>query len=193
MTRWLVSIAAALLGGCTAMTTVPANERAVINGALAVKPTQTWSRIASFDVYGANNLDVWTVDGHLLERLCFVAGLGDNESVHKTLPNGTPEPVFRSTMTPNDVMELFEGIMSRGSPVMLQTSGLRPARFAGVPGFRFDFRFVGQSDEVERQGIAVGAIHKGKLYLVYYHGARIHFFGKNLPEVERIIASATIL
>ena len=181
-----------VLAACSVVTHVRPGERAVINGSLAVQPTQSWSRLVSFSL-ADSNLDVWTMDGHLIDRLCFVAGLEDKASIHKTPPGGTPEPVFRSNMSALEVMEFFEAVMSRGGPGMFKATGLRPARFAGVDGFRFDFTFVTQDDEVERRGFAVGAIHKGRLFLVYYHGARIHYFGKNLPEVEAIIKSAVLL
>ena len=193
MMRAVFAAACALaLAACSFTTHVRPGERTVVNGALAVQPTKSWSRLAT-PALMESNLDVWTMDGHMLDRLCFVAGLEDKASIYKTPPGGTPEPVFRSNMSAMEVMELFEAVMSRGGPGMFQASGLRPERFAGVDGFRFDFTFVTQGDEVERRGLAVGAIHKGRLFLVYYHGARIHYFGKNLPEVEAIIRSAVLL
>lgn len=180
-----------MLGACSAISHVRPGERAVINDTLSVQPTRSWSRLSSTSLL-ESNLVVWTMDGHLLNRLCFVAGLENDTSIHKTQPGGTPEPVFRSNMSATEVMELFEAVMARG-PVMLRTSGLRPERFAGVDGFRFDFTLVSQDDEVERRGFAVGAVHKGKLFLIYYQGARINFFGKNLPEVEAVIRSAVLL
>ena len=185
-------LAAGVLAGCTAITGVRPGERTVINGALAVQPTKVWSRLASTE-FAESNLVVWTIDGHFLDRLCFVAGLGDNESIHKTAPYAVPEPVFHSKMSAMEVMEMFEAVMSRGTPAMFKATGLRPARFAGQDGFRFDFTFVSQSDEILRDGLAVGAIRKGRLYLIYYYGAHLHYFGKNLPEVEAIIKSAEIL
>jgi len=189
----IVAVLAAVLAlqACTAITEVRPSEPVVINGALAVQPTKIWSRLASTEL-AESNLDVWTMDGHYLDRLCFVAGLEDNQSIHKTAPYGVPEPVFHSNMGAVEVMELFEAVMSRGTPAMFRASGLRPERFAGVNGFRFDFTFVSQSDEVARNGLAVGAVHKGRLYLIYYYGARLHYFGKNLPEVEAIIKSAKL-
>jgi hypothetical protein len=188
-----LALGAMLLAGCTTISHVPSGERVVINDELAVQPSRSWSRLSG-SIFGSHVTE-WTMDGHRLNLLCFIAGLEDNTSIHRTKIGKTPEPVFRSNMSPTEVMELFEAAMSRsaGTPVIFRTSGLRPERFAGVPGFRFDFSFVDQADEVERKGTAVGAIHKGKLYLVFYHGARIHFFGKNLPEVEAIVRSAKLL
>jgi hypothetical protein len=182
------------LAGCTAVSEIRPHERVVINGSLAVEPPQSWSQVTTFSIYGAQVV-VWTKDGPELNKLCFVGGLEDNNSIHADRPGKPPEPRFRSNMTPTEVMELFEAAYSRpvSTPVIFNTHGLRPARFGDLDGFRFDYSFVDQADEVERKGIAVGAIHKGKLYLLFYHGARIHYFGKNLPEVETIIRSVKLL
>jgi len=193
--RLLLALSLALvLTACTTVSQIRPNERVVINGALAVQPSKSWSQVTTFAIYGAQVV-VWTKDGAELNKLCFVGGLEDNTSIHADRPGKTPEPKFRSNMTPIEVMELFEAAYSRpiSTPVIFNTSGLRPAKFGGIDGFRFDFSFVDQADEVERKGIAVGAIHKGKLYLLFYHGARIHYFGKNLPEVEALIGSAKLL
>ena len=189
----LVAVALAV-GGCTTITHVRPNERVAIEGALSVQPTKDWSHVSTFSLYGAKVV-VWTMDGPALDKLCFVAGLEGDKSIHADRPGKTPEPRFRANMTPSEVMELFEAAYARptSTPVLFHTSGLRPAKFAGLDGFRFDFTFVDQADDLERKGIATGAIRDGKLYLVFYHGARIHYFGKNLAEVERIIASARVL
>jgi len=193
MKAWIMGLAI-LMAGCTSITQVRHGERTVIDGELAVEPTQDWSHVSSFSLYGAKVV-VWTMDGPELDKLCFVTGLSDNASIHADRPGEAPEPRFRANMSPSEVMELFEAAYSRpnATPVIFKTSNLRPAKFAGLDGFRFDFNFVDQVDEVERKGFATGAIHKGKLYLVFYHGARIHYFGKNLAEVEAIIRSARLL
>jgi hypothetical protein len=189
-----VALCAAFLAACTTVTHVRPGERTVISGALSVQPPKDWSEVSTFSLYGAHVV-VWTKDGEALDKLCFVAGLENNASIHADRPGKTPEPKFRANMTPTEVMELFEAAYSRptSTPVIFRTSGLRLAKFAGLDGFRFDFSFVDQADEVERKGIATGAVHNGKLYLVFYHGARIHYFAKNLPEVEAIIGSAKVL
>ncbi len=189
-----MALSAFTLGACTAISEIRSGERVVINGTLAVQPSKSWSQVSTFALYGAHVV-VWTMDGPELDKLCFVAALENNASIHADRPGKTPEPKFRSNMTATEVMELFEAAYSRptSTPVIFRTSGLRPAKFAGVDGFRFEFTFVDQADEIERKGIAVGAIHKGKLYLAFYHGARIHYFGKNLPEVEAIIGSAKLM
>ena len=194
MKRLALLAAALALAGCTTVTHVRPGERTVLNGSLSVQPSRDWSHVSTFSLYGAHVV-VWTMDGPELDKLCFVAGLESDASIHADRPGKAPEPRFRKNMTPTEVMELFEAAYSRPTtaPVIFRTGNLRPAKFAGVDGFRFDFSFVDQDDEVERKGLAMGAIHKEKLYLVFYHGAKIHYFAKNLPEVEKILGSAKLL
>ncbi len=50
-----------------------------------------------------------------------------------------------------------------------------PTTFGGHPGLKFTYTFVSGNDEVERKGEAVGAVVKGKLYLVSYEAPSIYF------------------
>jgi hypothetical protein len=144
--------------------------------------------VSTFSLYGAHVV-VWTMDGPALNKLCFVAGLEDNSLDPRRPPGEPPEPRFRAEHEPTEVMELFEAAYSRptGTPVIFKTANLRPAKFAGSTASAStstsSTRWTKSSARASRRA----PIHKGKLYLVFYHGARIHYFGKNLPEVESII------
>ena len=191
--RGVVFVSALLLSACTTLSQVDATQAVSMNG-LQVTPPTTWSQVTHTSITGGAHVVVWTKDGPALDKLCFIAGLEDNQSIHADRSGKPPEPRFHKWMTASEVMELFEAAYARptGTPVIFNVGNLRPARFAGEDGFRFDFSFIDQADEVERKGIAAGTVHDGKLYLIFYHGARIHFFGKNLPEVEEIIRSAKL-
>jgi hypothetical protein len=194
--RFVVILGALLLGACANLSAligeVPAGERVVIEGSLAVRPTRTWSKVS--DLIPDSKATVWTMDGINLDKLHFVAGLRDDEPINGDRPGRAPEPRFHSSMSATDVMELFASSVARqgGSRAMVKTWGLRPEKFAGTSGFRFDFTLVDQADEVERRGLAVGAVHEGRLFLIFYHGAKIHYFAKNVDEVEAVIRSARL-
>jgi len=192
--RAALGVAVLVLGGCTTLSQVSGTQ-AVAIGALQVTPPTTWSQVTRTSLTGGSHVVVLTKDGQALDKLCFIAGLEDNQSIHADRSGKPPEPRFHKWMTASEVMELFEAAYARpeGSPVIFNVANLRPDRFAGGDGFRFDFSFIDQADEVERKGIAAGTVRDGKLYLIFYHGARIHFFAKNLAEVEAIIRSARLL
>jgi hypothetical protein len=188
----LMALAAMILASCATYSLVAANSRTPIGNGLSVQPTLAWNRNERLQ---EPNVVLWTMDGPLVDALGFVPGLENNASILKTPSGKEPMPVFRSGMGAVEVMELFEATLARSSAtssVIVKTAHLRPAQFAGRPGFRFDYTFVNQSDDVERRGIAAGAVHGGRLYLIFFQGPKIHYFGKDAPEVEAIIASAQI-
>jgi hypothetical protein len=102
-------------------------------------------------------------------------------------------------MTPNDVVEFFVANLKSVSggvdthqlakgivqPAAIRAGGinaasidvknLRPADFGSLPGFRFDFSFLSK-EGLERQGLALGCVHAGKLLLMVYTGTREHYF-----------------
>ena len=118
------ALPALALAGCTAITHVAPGERTVIQGVLAVEPSLDWSNVSTFSLYGAHVV-VWTMDGPALDKLCFVAGLGDNESIHADRPGDPPEPRFRANMTPTEVMEHRPWPGSTGSTSEISTKRCR--------------------------------------------------------------------
>ena len=43
-----------------------------------------------------------------------------------------------------------------------------------------------EQDDVERRGIAAGTVHNDRLYLIFYHGTRLHYFSSAAEEAEAI-------
>ena len=192
MTRALaLALAALILASCAAYSLVPANSRVTLANGMSLQPSRAWNRI---DAVTEPNLKMWTMDGPMLNVLGLVAGLENNASILKTPSGKEPMPVFRSAMGAAEVAELLEATMTRAAAqgAIVKTSNLRPASFGGRPGFRFDFTYVNQGDDVERRGVAAGAVHGGRLYLVFFHGARLNYFPRNAEEVEALIGSVQI-
>ena len=48
------------------------------------------------------------------------------------------------------------------------------------------------ADDITRQGRAVASIIGGKLYMITYDAPAEYFYARNLADVERIVASATL-
>lgn len=161
------------------------------------------------------HIELWTVDGPLLEAIRFINGLEDGDSLLKTGTEKSKLPRFRGHMTPSDVLEFFvASIKSMGGGLeaehlalgrvtssAIRTAGinagtaeatnLRPAKFGSLSGFRFDFQFLSK-EGLEREGMALGTIHKEKLYLILYTGARQYYYSKYQEEVERLFSSIEI-
>jgi hypothetical protein len=194
--RFIAVVALSLLvGACTQYALVQPQQPVTVKGSLIVEPDIAWNRINQNDISGRNQTEVWTADGPLLNSIVFFAGIEDGKplfvrSAEQERKDKLPE--FRSSMTPTDVMELLESTVAKISQSSLtKTRNLQPEKFAGKDGFRFELTYVGQ-DEVDRDGIAVGTIHQGRLYMIFYDGARLHHFGLRRAQAERIIQTARL-
>jgi hypothetical protein len=185
-----------VLAGCAPYTLVRP-ERQTVGGVLSVQPGTMWNRVTvpAF----AGKIEVWTLDGTVLNFLMFFTGTADGEPLftRRGEPGGRSGaerlPVFRSTMNPLEIEELFKDTLARnlGSPIV-ETRGLRAVTLGGGPGFHFETRAVGR-DEVERSGVVTGAIRGGRLYAAWFQGARLHYFERYLPEFDRLVGSAQLV
>jgi hypothetical protein len=173
-----------------------------------VKTNVAWSQADE------EGIQVWTIDGPFLEALRFVA-LNDGDTLFRTTDSDTKLPRFRAHMTPNEVVEFFVASLKSVSggvdthqlakgmvlpaqiragsinAASIDVKNLRPADFGRLPGFRFDFSFLSK-EGLERQGIALGCIHEGKLLLVVYTGTKEYYFEKHKQDVETIFSSVEI-
>lgn len=195
--RKFVLVIALALAGCAVPYTLVPPQRQPVGDVLSVEPGAAWNRVGSPEYDG--KVEVWTLDGPVLNTLVFVLGVPDGEPVFRR--RGAPgasaneeekPPLFRHTMTGIEIQELIKDTVSRTLQTpMAEAGNLRPATLDGVPGFRFETRVVGR-DEVERSGSAVFAVKDGKLYLVWFQGARLHYYQRHLPEYERVVASVRL-
>jgi hypothetical protein len=196
------------IGGCAYYTAVPA-ERKTVGDLYSVKSNIEWSQADE------GGIQVWTIDGPLLEALRFVT-LNDGDTLFRSTGKDEKFPRFRAHMTPNEVVEFFEAslksvsggvdtyLLAKGmvqpasmragslNAASVEVRNLRPADFGMLPGFRFDFFFLSK-EGLERQGTALGCVHDGKLLLMVYTGTREHYFKMYQEEMETIFSSVKIL
>jgi hypothetical protein len=204
----LLLIVLLFIGGCAHYTAVPA-ERKAIGGLYSVKSNVSWSQADE------GGMQLWTIDGPLLEALRFVT-LNDGDTLFQTSDKEAKLPRFRAHMTPSDVVEFFVASLksvsggvdthqlSKGmvqpaqiragsiNAASIDVRNLRPADFGKVPGFRFDFSFLSK-EGLERQGTAFGSIHDAKLLLMVYTGTKEYYFDKHKQDVETIFSSVEFL
>ena len=172
-----------LLAGCSSMERVEPG-RFTIKDELTVTADARWNRIEG----GRDGAEVWTADGTPLDVLAFYVGVAEGE----TLGDAPSEfaPRFRTTMSPHDIVELYEALVTQeGSEFRLERLG--PAAFGGRPGFVFEHTTV-MRDGPALGGIAYGTVARGRLYLMSYTAPKNYFYLKHLAEVRAIAASAEI-
>ena len=170
----------ALLGACAQITLVEP-KRHKIGDAFSVEAQIAWNR------FPADKTEVWTVDGPRLQALRFFKGVEDEEPLLEASEDAKL-PLFRATMTPNEVMELVVDTFSRSGASQVEARGLRPADFGDAPGFRFEFTFL-DGEGLETEGMASGAVIEDRLYMILYTGSRVHYFPKHKNQVDKLLDS----
>jgi hypothetical protein len=192
--RWLsLAVAALLAAGCASFELINPGRQS-IGGVISVEPGVRWSKFAMSDYQG--KVEVWTLDGPVLNTLLFFTGVGDGEPlfVRRGPFEGARQKdekpaVFRSAMNSLEIKELVEATLARQyRTTIVEAHGLQPARVAEGDGFRFNTRLVGQ-DEVERSGVFVGTVRNRKLYGAWFQGAKLHYYERYLPEFEGLASS----
>ena len=170
---------------------VRAKEVRVGNGTVAVTPPRDWNKQSTTLFDDISTVEDWTQNGPYLDTISFVTGMKDGKAVVRQRSREDRQvPKFRSNMTAPEVASMIEGLFRvRGGTVDFKTTSLAPRMFLGANGFQYDFEHL-DSDEVRRQGRAVGAIIDGRLYLVLLDATRSHYFGASLPDFEAIVRSA---
>ena len=195
--RFVAVIALALLASaCAPFALVPPQQRVTVKDALSVEPDIAWNKINTQDITGRNQTETWTADGPLLNTLTFFAGIEDGrplfvQTAEQEKNNKLPE--FRKTMTSTEIMELVEATHAkRARAALIKTRNLRPEKFAGKDGFRFEMTYVGK-DEVDRDVTVVGAVHNDRLYLIEYQGTHVYHYELRRAQAERIMQNAQLV
>ena len=170
---------------------IRAKEVRVGNGSVAVTPPRDWNKQSTTLFDDISTVEDWTQNGPYLDTISFVTGMKDGKAVVRQRSREDRQvPKFRSNMTAPEVASMIESLFRvRGGTVDFKTTSLAPRMFLGANGFQYDFEHL-DSDEVRRQGRAVGAIIDGRLYLVLLDATRSHYFGASLPDFEAIVKSA---
>ena len=170
---------------------IRAKEVRVGNGTVAVTPPRDWNKQSTTLFDDISTVEDWTQNGPYLDTISFVTGMKDGKAVVRQRSREDRQvPKFRSNMTAPEVASMIESLFRvRGGTVDFRTTSLAPRMFLGANGFQYEFEHL-DSDEVRRQGRAVGAIIDGRLYLVLLDATRSHYFGASLPDFEAIVRSA---
>jgi hypothetical protein len=192
--RYAVIAAFLLVAGCAQFSAV-GPQRVSVKDVLTVEPDIAWNKINTQDISGRSRTEIWTVDGHLLNAITFFAGIEDGRPLFVQTAEEERQyklPVFHSSMNSTDIMELVEATYTKVAQSPLsKTRNLRPAKFADADGFRFEMSMVGK-DEIDREATAIGTVRNGKLYLIFYQGARLYHYGLRQAQAERIIQTAKL-
>lgn len=192
MTRAAIPLAL-LLAGCGDYLRVPPGQPvAVAKSAMTVTPDRAWNRNGGLGP--GKRAESWTLDGPMLNDLTFYGGIGDGETLFREIDRReAPLPRFRATMSAPEVAELLErSYRVATSTTLFAMDALAPAPFAERDGFVMRYRYTLPGDDVARRGEARGAVVGGRLYLLTYEAAAIHYFERDLAAFRAVADGAQL-
>lgn len=160
----------------------------VANSNLSAEPVGDWNRLKYRE---GQNVEVWTLDGPLLNRVVFFGGVDTGKPLLKEEDKKrAPLPKFSDTMLLTDIPGLLESTYrTQGRVSQIEIETQEPTKVSGKQAVRFTYRFVRGEDDVLRRGEGVGAISNKKLYMVIYEAPALHFFAKDLEKYRQLVST----
>lgn len=189
MKRLCCLVLLGMLAGCVTIDKVDKGDRAV--GSRMVVPIEgPWNHV---NAPGLGAAEMWTMEGLPIDRLLLYSGLKDGEAIDVPAPgpNAKRRFNFRATMQPDEIVSLFEGMLTRdGSRFKLMR--LAPVEFGGQPGFRFDYALTRRVDNVQLLGLGYGTVSKGELFAIVYMAPQLAFFARHKERVEQMAGAVRL-
>ena len=152
---------------------------------LAVDSDLDWARRR------APREEVWTIDGVPLNRFVVLSKIRNNEHVflqararHRR-PDG---PWFRPGMRPDEVRDVVLDALRQDGWSRVSAANLRPARYGGVDGLRFDADMTADNGLMYR-GTFGAAERNGRLTLFFWMAPVEYYHGRDVAAVERMFQS----
>lgn len=163
----------------------------VAKSALTVTPAIDWNRMQKRP---GRDAEAWTLDGMALNEVTFYGGVANGKALFREVDKRyKPLPRFSATMLAPDVVQLFESSYRlAGGSSLFTVDGIAPTTFAGNPGFRFNYSFTQEGEEVKRRGEATGAIIGGQLWMITYEAPAIFYFDRNVADYRTLVSSAKV-
>lgn len=110
--------------------------------------------------------------------------------IGKRLPH-TKKMVAKG-MRPDELSEvLLDDVRTDGTAIGLEILDTRPATISGQPGFRANVAFK-DPDGLRYRAVLCGVIVGGYAWQLTYVAASRHYFNRDLPEFEKVLASLVI-
>ena len=185
-------LALALLLCVTACGTVKKVESGAhtVGERLTVTLDGNWNHL---DFPGIKPAQVWTMEGLTVDEFLISPGIRDGQAMHPDNPSGSKQQnfVFRSNMQTEEIVSMFEGVLSRDDSTF-KLLKLEPYRFGARKGFRFEYERIRKIDNVQLRGVGFGAVDNGELFALLYHAPRLTFFPRHQARVEAIARTVSI-
>lgn len=152
---------------------------------MALQTDLDWARVR------ASRQEQWTIDGAPLNQLNIISRVRPGEHVflgareRRSRPDG---PWFRAGMRPDEVRDVMLDALRGAGWSQVESTGLRPASFGGVPGLRFELSMV-NGRGLRYRGMAAAAEREGRLSLLVWVAAEPHYYPRDQAAVDRMLSS----
>ena len=154
---------------------------------MVLKPDSAWNELP-----GGEPAHVWTMEGVPIDQLIIYSGIKDGEAINPVASSSKDKRFrFRSTMQADEIVSLFEGLLTRNGSTFELTK-LEPASFGGGKGFRFEYTLMRKADNVPLSGLGFATVNSGELFAVVYNAPRLAFFPRYEAKVEHLAQSVRI-
>jgi len=184
----IATVLVIILAGCASAVKVSSGEN-TLGDRLTVTLEGPWNQIKA---PGLGPAQIWTMEGMPIDQLLIYTGLKDGEAIHATNSSSKSKTFnFRASMEPDEIVSLFEGMLTRDSSTYKLVK-LEPAGFGGGKGFRFEYSLVRKIDNVKLSGVGYGAISQGELFAIVYQAPQLTFFSRHKRRIEQLAVSARI-
>lgn len=173
--------------GCAHYSLVGTDSEIRIGSTFEVTSQINWNKTE------INGLETWTIDGPQLQSLMFIRGLEHGKPLFKITGQKEEEmPLYKSFMTPLEIVEFIEASFARIGALSIETGGLRPVRFGSLDGFRFEIHYVHESG-LKYDGFVVGAPKDEKLLGMIYIGTALYHYEKHLNDAQNVVDSVEVI
>lgn len=189
MNKLLVVALAVVLAACATVRKVESGSRPV-GERMTMTIDGHWNHL---DYPGIRPAEIWTMEGVTIDEFLIYSGIRDGQVMHPETPASSQKKniVFRSNMQIEDVVAMFEGLLTRDGSTFRLIS-VEPYAFAGGQGFRFEYERIRKVDNVQQRGVGFGAIDRGELFALIYQAPRLTFFPRHKERVEAIARTVSI-
>lgn len=178
------------LAACTTVATkkVESGDN-TIGDRLQVNIEGPWNQITAPNMGPAH---IWTMEGLPVDQLRIYSGIKDGEVVHDTRNSNLKSFSFRSTMQSDELVSMFEGMLTRDGSTF-QLTKVEPSVFGGGKGVRFEYAMVTKEDSLPLTGVGYATVNNSELFALLYNAPRLGFFPRHQARVEQIARSAKII
>ena len=187
ISKFAVLVALIAVSACGGATAVTGNFP--IGSAYNVTLQKTWSNISLFNLN--REVKYLTIDGPLLNNFYLTQGLAVGRSIVRTTVKSRPMPVVKRDMSETELAEFVVDTVAAFGYEGAASTNLRPAKFGGVDGLRFDITAKSDSG-LDILGIAQVALVSDKVHVMLFLAPGEHYYPTLLSEIDYVFSSATL-